>query len=252
MHRTSLLSRGSVCAGGIALSTAAASGQIFATMTPAGLDTLMGTPLLAVPADGMTVGTVYGHPPAMTPGIPLPTPIGDMGFGPSHERLTAGGPMSSGAFLALAGPGPIAGSTVYAPAGANAIDFFISSAGPAHSFEVTAVGSLTTTTIILPAVVAPTYVGFGAFGETIDLISIVKLPFPSPTTVTWMVDDIRILPAPGAAAALMAGALGIGLGRRRRSPTGGVARRTHRSLPDRCASTCRRAFSGTIVCISSG
>jgi len=209
------LSKAVVCAAGLALSTSIASGQILATMTPGGLDALMGSPLLPVPADGMVPGAIYGHPPAMTPGLPLATPIGDMGFGPSHERLTPGGPAASGSFLALAGPGPIAGSTVYAPAGATAIDFFISSAGPTHSFEITAVGSLTTTTILVPGVVGPMYVGFGAFGETIDLISIVKLPFPSPTTTTWMVDDIRVLPAPGPAAAFALGVIGFAARRKR-------------------------------------
>lgn len=209
------ISRRSVCAGAIALCGSVASGQIFSAMAPAGLDLLMGAPLIHVPADGMAPGAIYGHPPAMTPGMPLATPIGDMGFGPSHERLTAGGPAASGSFLALTTPGPIAGSTVYAPAGATAIDFFISSAGPTHSFEITAVGTVTSTTIVLPGVVAPTYVGFGAFGETIELISIVKLPFPSPTTTTWMIDDIRVLPAPGLAGFIVVGAIGLGARRRR-------------------------------------
>lgn len=204
----------------IAAALSAASGgahaAIIAAPGPVGLDILMGTPLLPVPADGMPIGTIYGHPPAFTPGIPLPTPIGVMGFGPSHERLSPGGPFSSGAFHALAAPGPIAGSTVYAPAGATAIDLYISAVpGTAHSFEITAVGTATSATIILPGVVGPTYVGFGAFGETITLLSIVKLPFPSPTVTTWVVEEIRVLPSPGALPALL---IGAGFAARRRRP----------------------------------
>lgn len=199
----------------ILLAAGHCAGQIIATATPPGLDALMGTPLFAVPADGMAPGTLYGHAPSAIPGIALPTPIGPMGFGPQHERLTPGTPTSSGSFLATTLMGPLAGSTVFTPAGTTAIDFFIESVGPPHTFEITAVGSATSATIILPAVTTATYVGFGAFGETIDLISIVKLPFPSPTTVTWVSSDIRVLPAPGPAAALLAGALGL-VARRRR------------------------------------
>lgn len=188
-------------AGLFAAFSGVATAGIISTATPAGLDLLMGTPLLAVPDDGMPIGSVYGHPPSSTPGSPLATPIGLMGFGPSHERITAGTATSSGAFLALTTVGPIAGSTVYAPAGANAIDLFISSApGSAHSFEITAVGTSTSTTIVLPGVVGPTYVGFGAFGESIVALSIVNLPFPTPTTVTWIVEDIRVLPGTGTGA----------------------------------------------------
>lgn len=182
------------------------SAVVIAEVGPAALDALMGEPLLPVPDDGTGIGAVYGHSPSLTPGIDLPTPLGIMGFGPSHDRVALGTPLSSGAFHALPGPGPIAGSTVYAPVGATAIDFFLAPDGIPYSFEITAVGTVSTETVVLPAIVGPTYVGFGAFGETIDLISIVKLPFPSPVTTTWIVDDIRVLPEPGMLALLLAGA----------------------------------------------
>ncbi|MBX3389708.1 MAG: hypothetical protein KF691_09675 [Phycisphaeraceae bacterium] len=202
-----------VMSGGVATVRAA----IISAVGPGALDLLMGTPLLAVPDDGFPIGTIYGHPPSATPGMPLATPIGPMGFGPSHERITAGTPFSSGYFHAIPGPaGPIAGSTVYAPVGASAIDFFMTPApGATHLFEITAIGTATTTTIVVPVGIGPpVYVGFGAFGESIIAISIVKLPFPSPTALTWNVGDIRVLPAPSAGAVV-----GMGLllaGRRRR------------------------------------
>jgi len=194
-----------------------ALGALTATATPPGLDLLMGAPLMPVPDDGMPIGSVYGHPPSLTPGSALATPIGPMGFGPSHERVSAGTPTSSGAFHALTTSGPIAGSTVLAPVGATAIDFFIFGAmGSAHVFEITAVGTLTSSTIMVVTGPAPVYVGFGAAGESIMLLSIVKMPFPSPTAVTWVVDDIRVLPAPGALA-LLAGAGLLGVRRRSRA-----------------------------------
>lgn len=199
--------------------TTIASAAIIAPPGPGALDLLMGTPLFAVPDDGSPIGTIYGHPPSFTPGMPLATPIGFMGFGPSHDRVTTGTPFSSGFFHAIPGPaGPIAGSTVYAPGGCTAIDFFLGlSAGspPPYSFEITAIGTLTTTTIVVGVGAAPVYVGFGAFGESIVAISIVKLPFPSPTFLTWEVGDIRVLPSPGAL-----GTMGLGLllaSRRRRA-----------------------------------
>lgn len=209
----------SVCvaiASGLAL-----SGSAFGLLTPAagplGLDILMGAPLLPVPADGMPLGSVYGHPPSLTPGSALATPIGPMGFGPSHERVSLGTPASSGAFLALTTSGPIAGSTVHAPVGATAIDFFmLGSMGSSHLFEITAVGTSTSTTVVVPVGAAPAYVGFGATGESIVLISIVKLPFPSPTTTTWIVDELRVLPAPGATGLLA----GVGLLAARRRARG--------------------------------
>lgn len=205
---------GSVCAAIAGVANAA----IVSAPTPAALDAFMGMPLLAVPADGAPVGAIYGHPPSLTPGMPLPTPIGPMGFGPSHERLTPGSPFDSGAFLAIPPtPSGIAGSTVYAPTGATAIDLFLSAVpGAIHTFEITAVGTATTATILVPAVAAPTYVGFGAFGETITLLSIVKLPFPTPTTTTWVTSDIRVLPTPPSLA--VAGILLAGAIRRRRRP----------------------------------
>lgn len=192
-------------AGAVVALTSGAHAAIIATASPGGLDALMGTPLFAVTDDGMPVGSLYGHPPTLTPGASLATPIGPMGFMPTHERLTAGTPFSSGSFLALpiGGPGGIAGSDVVPPLGATAIDFFITAApGSVHSFEITAVGTLTTATIIVPGVTSatPMYVGFGAFGETLLDISIVKLPFPSTTMTTWIISDIRVLPAPGGAA----------------------------------------------------
>lgn len=198
-----------------------AFGGIIAAGTPAELDGLMGTPLLAVPGDGMPVGTVYGHPPSMTPGMALATPIGPMGFMPSHERVGPGG-VTSGAFHALpiGGPGGIAGSDVVPPAGATAIDFFLlAEPGSVHSFEITAVGSLSSETIVIPGVTSmtPVYVGFGAFGETIVDVSIVKLPFPSTTMTTWVVKDIRVVPTPGSAAL---GACGVLLVARRRRGQG--------------------------------
>jgi hypothetical protein len=138
---------------------------------------------------------------------------------PSHERLTAGTPFSSGSFLALpiGAPGGIAGSDVVPPLGATAIDFFITAElGSVHSFEITAVGTLTSATIVLPLVTdaMPVYVGFGAFGETLTDISIVKLPFPTTTTVTWVISDIRVIPAPGTAALMLVACL-FGVRRRR-------------------------------------
>lgn len=187
----------------LALAGAAAStdAAISSAVGPGALDLLMGTPLLAVPDDGSPIGAIYGYPPSATPGMFLSTPIGPMGFGPSHERITPGTPFSSGYFHAIPGPaGPIAGSTVYAPAGASAIDFFMTPApGATHVFEITAIGTATTTTIVVPVGIGlPVYVGFGAFGESIIAVSIVKLPFPSPTALTWNVGDIRVLPTPGA------------------------------------------------------
>jgi len=206
-----------LCAVLMASAQGTATGAIAAAATPGGLDLLMGTPLLAVTDDGFAPGAIYGHPPSFIPGMALATPIGPMGFGPSHERLTAGTLTSSGSFLALTTTGPIAGSTVFAPDGANAIDFFLTSvAGSAHTFEITAVGTLSTSTIIVAAAPGPTYVGFGAFGESIIAISIVNLPFPSPTTTTWITSDIRVLPAPGTAL-LVPVAVGAVAVRRRRN-----------------------------------
>jgi len=200
----------------VAAGCSGASGAIVTAPAPFGLDVLMGTPLLAVPGDGMPVGTVYGHPPSSTPGIPLLTPFGPMGFMPSHERVSPGGPGFSGGFLALPIPGPIAGSDVVPPGGATAIDFFMfPAAGSSHMFEITAIGSVSSLVIVVPVGPgAPTYVGFGALGETLIDISIVKLPFPSPTMTTWGVSDIRVLPAPGSLALLL-GACGLGLRRKR-------------------------------------
>ena len=207
-----------LCAASLMASAgSAASAAIISSLTPGELDTLMGTPLFVVPGDGMPVGTMYGHPPSFTPGIPLATPIGDMGFGPSHERLTLGTPGSSGSFLALTAlTGPIAGSTLHAPAGTSAIDFFIgpAPAGPLHSFEITAIGTSSSLAIVVPASPTPVYVGFGAFGESIEAVSIVKLPFPSPTSMTWVVGDLRVLPSPGTMVILSAGGL-FALRRRR-------------------------------------
>lgn len=206
--------RAALLVGAVALAHTARA-DIFSTATPIGLDVLMGTPLLAVPGDGMPIGTEYGHPPTFISGIPLPTPIGPMGFGPSHTRITPGSPTSSGAFKALASTGPIAGSTVFAPVGATAIDFFLAHDGIPYSFEITAVGTSSTATIVVPASPMPVYVGFGAFGEHIEFISIIKLPFPSPTTTTWVIDDIRVLvPAPGSMTAL-GGLVCLGWRRRR-------------------------------------
>lgn len=200
---------------GIALS-GNAFGALTATATPLGLDILMGAPLMPVPDDGMPVGSIYGHPPSLTPGSALATPIGPMGFSPSHDRVAAGTPTSSGAFHAMTTTGPIAGSDVHAPVGATAIDFFIFGAmGSSHMFEITAVGTSTMSTIIVAAGPVPTYVGFGATGESIVLLSIVKLPFPSPTVVTWAVEDIRVLPGPGPLA-MIAGVGALGLRRRTR------------------------------------
>lgn len=185
---------------------------------PADLDTFMGTPLLAVTDDGNPVGTAYGNPPTLTPGITLATPVGPMGFEPTHDRVAAGTPTSSGAFHAMPTPGPIAGSDVVPPAGATAIDFYIvSEPGSVHGFEITAVGTSTTTTITIFGVneFGPVYVGFGALGETLIDISIVNLPKFTPTTITWIVSDIRVLPAPGAATLLL-GAASAPLIRRRR------------------------------------
>lgn len=194
-----------------------ATGAIIAPAGPGLLDALMGTPLFAVPGDGSPIGTIYGHPPSATPGMPLATPIGFMGFGPSHDRVSAGTPMSSGFFHAIPGPaGPIAGSTVYAPAGCSAIDFFLGlspGSPPPYVFEITAIGTATTTTIMVAVAGAPVYVGFGAFGESILAISIVKLPFPSPTFSTWVVGDIRVLPSPGAWGTMV---LGMVISARRR------------------------------------
>lgn len=187
---------------------------IFSMPTPAALDAAMGSPLLIVPGDGMPLGTVYGHPPSLTPGLPLPTPIGPMGFMPGHERISPGSPTSSGAFHALpiGGPGGIAGSDVVPPAGATAIDFYLASVpGTTHSFEITVVGTLSTHVIFLPGVTPgpPVYVGIGAFGETLVDISIVKSPFPSTTTMTWVVSDLRVLPTPGSLLLLGGGVLAL-------------------------------------------
>ena len=205
-----------VAVGSAAAVAGAASGAITATATPLGLDALMGTALLPVVDDGTGLGTVYGHPPSLTPGMSLTTPAGPMGFMPSHDRVGLGSPTSSGIFhaLPLGGPGGIAGSDVVPPVGATAIDFFMTGeAGSMHLLEITAVGTATSTTIVVPIGAAPTYVGFGAMGETLVDISIVKLPFPSTTMITWNVADIRVLPAPGTAAML----LGFGcVGLRRR------------------------------------
>ena len=187
---------------------------------PGDLDTLMGTPLLAVTDDGMPVGTAYGNPPTLTPGMALTTPIGPMGFEPTHDRVAAGTPTASGSFHALpiGGPGGIAGSDVVPPVGANAIDFYIvAEPGSVHDFEITAIGTVSTKTIIVAGVneFGPVYVGFGSFGETLLDISIVKLPKFTPTVVTWTVSDIRVLPAPGTA--VLAIGVGVaGLRRRRR------------------------------------
>jgi hypothetical protein len=195
----------------------AAISSIIGPFGPADLDTLMGTPLLPVTDDGNPVGTAYGNPPTLTPGISLATPIGPMGFEPTHDRVAAGTPTSSGAFHALPVPGPIAGSDVVPPVGANAIDFYIvAEPGSVQDFEITAIGTLTTTTISIFGVneFGPVYVGFGAFGETLIDISIVKLPKFTPTTLTWNVSDIRVLPVPGTGI-LALGALGCTLRRRR-------------------------------------
>lgn len=192
---------------------APASAAIISAPTPLALDIAMGTPLLVVPGDGTPFGTVYGHPPTFTPGLPLMTPIGHMGFMPSHERIAPGGPGFSGIFHALpiGAPGGIAGSDVVPPLGATAIDFFLTAVpGSIHSFEITAIGSTSSLMIVVPLVAGapPVYVGFGAFGETILDISIVKVPFPSTTLTTWNVEGIRVLPAPGTLMlALAAGAL---------------------------------------------
>lgn len=217
IRRFALTLAGVACWGGATVASAA----IVSPLGPGALDLLMGTPLLAVPDDGSPVGTLYGHPPSFTPGMPLATPIGFMGFGPTHDRVTAGTPFSSGFFHAIPGPaGPIAGSTVYAPGGCTAIDFFLGLAPgspPPYTFEITAIGTVTSKTISVIVGGAPVYVGFGAFGESIVAISIVKTPFPSPTIFTWEVGDIRVLPSPGAA-----GLIGLGcviIGRRRRAST---------------------------------
>lgn len=198
---------------------AGAHGAVFSAPGPGALDVMMGSVLIAVPGDGMPLGTIYGHPPSFTPGIPLPTPIGPMGFMPSHDRIAPGTPFSSGAFHVIPPPttGTAAGSDVVPPVGATAIDFFLAAApGSAHSFAITAVGTVTSHTIVVPGVLPgfPMYVGFGAIGETLVDISIVKLPFPSPTAVTWEISEIRVLPAPGSVALLGIG--GVVMGRRRR------------------------------------
>ena len=184
------------------------------------LTVLMGSPLIPVPDDGSALGTGYGHPPSLTPGLPLPTPIGAMGFMPTHERISAGSPASSGTFHALpiGGPGGIAGSDVIPPVGATAIGFYLEAEiGSVHSFEITAVGTATSHTIVIPGVSStlPVFVGFGALGgETLVDISIVKLPFPTTTMVTWNVFGIEVLPSPGTPV-LALGALGLALRRRR-------------------------------------
>ncbi len=205
----------------VALILAAAAplnAAITSTVSSAGLDAFMGTSLLPVVDDGSPIGTEYGHPPAFTPGSALATPIGTMGFGPTHERTMTGSPVSSGSFTAVTTyTGPIAGSTLYAPAGANALDFYlVSEPGSIHSFEITAVGTSSSTTILLPGVTSltATYVGFGSLDEDIIAISIVNLPFPSPTSTTWTVFDLRVLPTPGAASMLLIA--GLSASRRRR------------------------------------
>lgn len=200
---------------GLGLAAAQAQGAIFSSVAPAALDFAMGTPLLVVPGDGSPLGAIYGHPPSLTPGMPLATPIGSMGFMPSHDRVAPGTPFMSGAFHALpiGAPGGIAGSDVVPPVGATAIDFFLEAeSGSTHSFSITAVGTLSSHTIVVPGVTpgAPVYVGFGAVGETLVDISIVKLPFPTTTMLTWVVSDIRVLPSPGVATLLLgAGLMGI-------------------------------------------
>ena len=182
---------------------------ITVTTAPPALDVAIGAPLFPVPDDGMPVGTVYGS----GGGIPLPTPIGLMDFLPDHDKI------APGVYHALPLPGPIAGSDVVPPAGATAIDFLIEAepGAPSIMFEITAVG---TSTASAPAIVtaapgAPAYVGFGATGETLLTVSIVRLPFPSPGVLTWSVGDIRVLPEPTSLALLAMG--GLMLQRRRRS-----------------------------------
>jgi len=215
MKNTSVMA--CICFAGLAV--VPAHGVIFSAVAPPALDVAMGAPLFAVPGDGTPLGTIYGHPPSLTPGMPLATPIGAMGFMPSHDRVAAGTPFMSGAFHALpiGAPGGIAGSDVVPPVGATAIDFFLTAEpGVVHSFSITAVGTVSSHTIVVPGVTsaAPVYVGFGTFGETLVDISIVKLPFPTTTTVTWVVSDIRVLPSPGVLV-LAIGAAGAAMRRRR-------------------------------------
>jgi hypothetical protein len=191
----------------LGMATAARAAVVGFTTAPPAIDIAVGTPLLPVPDDGMPLGTVYGSPG----GIPLGTPIGLMDFLPTHDKTAAG------TYHAIPAPGPIAGSDVVPPAGATAIDFFIESDSFATpSFEITAVGTLGSSPPILvfapPG--SPAYIGFAGFGETLVTVSIVRLPFPTPSTTTWKVSSIRVLPEPGSLLLLAAGALMI---RRRRT-----------------------------------
>jgi hypothetical protein len=134
-----------------------------------------------------------------------------MGFLPGHDKV------APGVYHAIPAPGPIAGSDVVPPSGATAIDFFIEALpGASPTFEITAIG---TSTVSAPVIVAappgaPAYIGFGAFGESLLSISIVRLPFPSPSAITWDISSIRVLPEPASVVWLGFAAIGVCAGRR--------------------------------------
>jgi hypothetical protein len=196
---------------GVGAGATAPAAIVSTTAGPPALDGIMGTPLFVVPDDGLPLGTVYGSPG----GIPLPTPIGPMGFLPGHDKV------APGVYHALPAAGPIAGSDVVPPAGASAIDFFIEALpGASPSFEITAVG---TSTVSAPVIVAappgaPAYIGFGAFGESLLTVSIVRLPFPSPSSITWDISSLRVLPEPAGLIVLFTASLACAALRPRRQP----------------------------------
>lgn len=176
--------------------------------TPAALEAFVGGPLLAVPDDGLPIGTLYGTGGGF--GLPLATPFGPMSFAPVHDKVAPG---VYHPFVPFA----LAGSDVLPPAGAVAIDFVFTSLSPG-SFVFTGVGSLTTSApLFIPGVLpgVPIYIGFGAAGESIDLITIETAPFGHTPPFTWELAELRVLPAPAGLAPLALAAL-LTLTRRRR------------------------------------
>ncbi|MCA9287142.1 MAG: hypothetical protein KDA05_01070 [Phycisphaerales bacterium] len=194
--------------GALGVCCAHAGAAVTSYATPAALEAGVGGPLFVVPDDGLPVGTMYGTGGGV--GIPLGTPFGPMSFAPVHDKVAPG---VYHPFVPFA----LAGSDIIAPSGAIALDFMFTTLFHG-SFVITAVGSMTMSDPVelmglVPGV--PVYVGFGAAGETIDLITIETAPFGATPPFTWEVGAIRVLPAPGALAGLAFGGLCLA-GRRRR------------------------------------
>lgn len=193
--------------GALAVCCAHAEAVITSYATPAALEAGVGGPLFVVPDDGLPVGTMYGTGGGV--GIPLETPFGPMSFAPVHDKVAPG---VYHPFVPFA----LAGSDIIAPSGAVAMDFMFTTLFPG-SFVITAVGTMTSSDpVVLMGLApgAPVYVGFGAAGETIDLITIETAPFGTTPPFTWEIGAIRVLPAPGVLVPLAIGAVCLA-GRRR-------------------------------------